>query len=96
MAQNIQPVKRDKLAILLDMLQVCRTPVKKTHILYKANINFYQLTRYLNLLSAVGMIETVKSPFNGYRITEKGSQLINMFERADDRLLCKDSVTAPD
>lgn len=90
MTQKMQPMKRDKLAILLDMLQVCRTPVKKTHLLYKANINFYQLTRYLNLLSAASMIETVESPFNGYRITEKGSQLISMFEHADGRLLCKE------
>ena len=87
MTLNTQPVKRDKLAIILDMLHVCRTPVKKTHILYKANINFYQLTRYLNLLSAAGMIETVESPFNGYRITEKGSQLIRMFESVTEGLL---------
>lgn len=84
-AQNVQ--KRDKLAILLDMLHVCKTPVKKTHILYKANINFYQLTKYLDLLCTAGMVEVIESPFSGYRITEKGVQLIKMFEPTNERLL---------
>ncbi len=84
MIQNTKSVKRDKFGIMLDILNISRTPIKRTHVLYKANINFYQLTRYIDLLTTVGMIEEVQSPFKGYRITEKGLQFIKMFEPAND------------
>lgn len=83
MIQNQKSVKRDKFAIMLKILDISRTPIKKTHILYKANINFYQLTKYLNLLRSVGMIEEIESPFSGYRVTEKGLKFMQMFEPKD-------------
>ncbi len=62
-------------------------------MLYKANINFYQLTRYLDLLTKVGMIEEVESPFKGYRITEKGQQFIKMFEPTNDGIKYEEKPT---
>ena len=79
--QNRKSTKRDKFDIILKILNLARTPVRKTHILYKANINFYQLRRYVDLLIGVAMIEEIESPFRGYRITEKGIQFIKMFEQ---------------
>ncbi len=72
-------LRRDKLDIILRILDVGSVPVKKTHILYKAGINFYQLTRYLNLLTNLGLIEQVNEPFVAYRTTEKGRVLIRLF-----------------
>ena len=79
MSQNAEYVKRDKLDILLGILEIANVPIKKTHILYKANINFYQLTRYLDLLLGLGMLEQITEPFSGYRITEKGRQMLHLF-----------------
>ncbi len=79
MGQNLDYVKRDKLDILLVILDIGNVAVKKTHILYRANINFYQLTRYLNLLLDLGMLEQISEPFNGYRTTEKGRQMLDLF-----------------
>ena len=79
----IQPQKsnrRDKFNIVLTILDITRTPVRKTHIMYKAELNFYQLTRYINWLTTVGMIEEIESTFKGYKITAKGLQLFNLFE----------------
>ena len=72
-------IRRDKLDIILRILEVTSTPVKKTHILYKAGINFYQLSRYLDLLLKTGMMEEISSPFIAYRTTEKGRVLMNLF-----------------
>jgi predicted transcriptional regulator len=72
-------IRRDKLDIILRILDVGSVPVKKTHILYKAGINFYQLSRYLDLLQKTGMIEQINEPFAAYRTTEKGRVLINLF-----------------
>ena len=71
--------RRDKLDILLEILEITRQPVKKTHILYTARINFFQLTKYLDLLLAIGMVEVVSSPFEGYVITDKGRILTKLF-----------------
>ena len=76
-------IRRDKLDIILRILEVGNSPVKKTHILYKAGINFYQLSRYLDLLLKTGMMEEVSSPFVAYRTTEKGRVLINLFSSGD-------------
>ncbi len=95
MIQNTKSVKRDKFGIMLDILNISRTPIKRTHVLYKANINFYQLTRYIDLLTKVGMIEEVQSPFKGYRITEKGLQFIKMFEPTNDGIKYEEKPAYP-
>jgi predicted transcriptional regulator len=71
--------RRDKLAIILVILEITKQPIKKTHLLYSAKINFYQLTRYLDLLLALGLLEQVSQPSGGYRITEKGRVLLKLF-----------------
>src|SRR5262245_27812602 len=76
-------IRRDKLDIILRILEVGNSPVKKTHILYKAGINFYQLSRYLDLLLKTGMMEEVQAPFVAYRTTEKGRVLMRLFSTAE-------------
>jgi len=73
--------KRDKLDLLLRVLEITMEPTKKTHILYLAKINYYQLTRYVGLLLALGMLEEVSTPFDGYRITDKGRMVLGLFGR---------------
>ena len=77
---SLQKSKRDKLTIMMRILDISRTAIKKTHLLYKANINFYQLTKYLDLLTSVSMLEKIEF---GYRITEKGLQFLHMLELKD-------------
>ena len=80
LTQNIQSdIRRDKLDIILRIPSIGNSPVKKTHILYKAGINFYQLSRYLDLLLKTGMMEQVNEPFLAFRTTEKGRVMLNLF-----------------
>lgn len=80
MTQNIQSdIRRDKLDIILRILEIGESPVKKTHILYKAGINFYQLSRYLDLLLKIGMMEQINEPYAAFRTTEKGRIMMNLF-----------------
>lgn len=74
-------VRRNKLDIILNILETTREPIKKTHILYHAKINFYQLSRYLDLLLRAEMIEEIENPFEGYRTTEKGRIMLDLFSR---------------
>ncbi len=68
---------------MLKILDIANEPVKKTHILYSAGINFYQLSRYLELLLKLGLLEELKEPFVGYRTTEKGRACLSLFNSAE-------------
>ncbi|MFN4337216.1 MAG: winged helix-turn-helix domain-containing protein [Candidatus Nitrosocaldus sp.] len=76
--------KRDKIDILLRIVEVAITPARRTHILYKANLNFYQLNRYINDLLNLGLIREVDVPFKGYIATEKGKQFLAMMKNKQD------------
>lgn len=67
------------LAIMLKILDTAKEPVRKTHILYSAGINFYQLSRYLNFLLKLGLLEELAEPHAGYRTTEKGRACLKLF-----------------
>lgn len=75
--------KRDMLAIMLRILDIANEPVKKTHILYSAGINFYQLSRYLNYLLKLGLIEELAEPYQGFRTTEKGRACLELFKYSE-------------
>jgi predicted transcriptional regulator len=66
------------LAIMLKILDIANEPVKKTHILYSAGINFYQLSRYLNFLLKLGLLEVLTEPYPVYRTTEKGRACLKL------------------
>ena len=73
--------KRDKLDLLLELLEATNEPTKKTHLIYRLRINYYQLTRYLDLLLKLDMVKEISSPFEGYAITEKGRVMRSLFNR---------------
>lgn len=83
MKQAQQHQKRDMLAIMLKILDIANEPVKKTHILYSAGINFYQLSRYLNFLLKLGLLEELQEPHVGFRTTEKGRACLKLFSKSD-------------
>ena len=68
---------------MLKILDIANEPVRKTHILYSAGINFYQLSRYLDLLLKTGMMEEVQTPYVAYRTTEKGRVLMKLFSASE-------------
>lgn len=70
--------RRDKLEIMLNLLDVSRQPIKKTHLLYNTNMNFNQLKQYLDMLLTMGLIEIVHRPFKGYKITSKGERFVTL------------------
>lgn len=72
--------RRDRVQILLKMLQSAESPIRKTHLMYGAGINFYQLEKHLSFLIGSGMIEEVQSDETvAYRTTEKGRMFSQLF-----------------
>ena len=72
--------RRDRVQILLKMLQAAKEPIRKTHLMYGAGINFYQLEKHLSFLMGTGMIEESQHEGNiAYRTTEKGRMFSELF-----------------
>jgi predicted transcriptional regulator len=74
--QSKQTEKRDKLDIMIQLLQIAREPIKKTRIMQVAYLNFYQVSKYLDYLMGAGLLETITKPYPGFRITEKGRMFL--------------------
>jgi predicted transcriptional regulator len=78
---NQKATRRDRVQILLKMLQAAQVPIRKTHLMYGAGINFYQLEKHLSFLIGSGMIEELQDDDEtvAYRTTEKGRMFSELF-----------------
>lgn len=72
--------KRDRLDLMMEILQATKEPVKKTRLLYQTAMNHEQLTRYLDILLSHGMLEKLAKPSDAYVITDNGRTLLTLFE----------------
>src|SRR5574338_1614336 len=76
--------RRDKLDLIIGMLEATKEPVKKTRLLYQTAMNHEQVTRYLGLLLRHGMVEYVPEPVEAYVITDTGRTLLALFGVSSD------------
>ncbi len=71
-------MKRNNLDICADILRVSRGGAKKTHLVYKANLNFNIVKKYISGLTESGLLEK-----NGERfyVTEEGKLFIERYDK---------------
>lgn len=49
-------MRRDKLKIILDILDICNDGANKTKIVYQANLNFKMANIYLDIMTNEGLL----------------------------------------
>ena len=64
--------KRNSMDIIAEILKVAHDGAKKTHIVYKANLNFKVLEEYLEKMIDSGLVTILKEKRNLIKTTEKG------------------------
>ena len=69
---------RHGLEIARDMLSVASVKVKKTRIMYQANLSYRLLEKYLGSLLENGLVQCGDDSF--YVITRKGKDFLQMYE----------------
>ncbi|HEX6562473.1 MAG TPA: winged helix-turn-helix domain-containing protein [Nitrososphaera sp.] len=78
---------RGKIEIMADVLTLSTVGIKKTHIMYKANLSYEQILYYLNELLGRGLLtQDVMEGSPVYRTTEKGREFLHYFSRMADLL----------
>jgi predicted transcriptional regulator len=76
--------RRGKLEIIADILFVAVGGAKKTEMVYKANINFSRIERYLPYLLEKGFIEHTNGE---YKTTEKGKEFLHDYKNVKGQLI---------
>jgi len=70
--------RRDKITIMADLLEIMQEPRRLTHILYKSNMSYVQLVKYLDDLMGMGLAEKHKLPFRSFTITSNGKLFMDL------------------
>ena len=69
---------RRSLDIVREVLSIALVKVRKTKIMYGANLNFLQVEKYLRILQGSGLLEFDGD--SGYLITETGLEFLQLYE----------------
>src|SRR5437870_12962688 len=78
---------RGKIEIMADVLSLSTAGIKKTHIMYRANLRYEQILHYLNQHVGKGLIaQEVADSALRYQPTEKGREFIACCSRMPDRI----------
>ncbi len=72
-----EEARRGELEIMGDILHVAINGARKTEIVYKANLNFTRIERYIPLLEKRGLIEIAR-PL--YKTTPKGEEFLRNYQ----------------
>lgn len=73
-------LRRDRLEIILKILKISKNGAKKTHIMYKANLSYVQLEKYLQYLEINNFL--VKDPTDtSFITTDKGNRYIDTLNK---------------
>jgi predicted transcriptional regulator len=74
---------RGKIQIMGDVLALATSGIKKTHIMYKANLSYEQVHLYLGELIGKRLIQQDVSTSDGvvYRTTTKGREFLLYYTR---------------
>jgi len=60
------------------LLGIMQEPRRLTHILYKSNMSYVQLVKYLDDLMDRGLAEKRKEPYRCYSITDNGKLFMQL------------------
>ena len=69
-------MKRNRVDIIVDILQAAKDGAKKTHVMYQCNLSFRQTNEFLADLLEAGLLRMGDS----YHTTEKGMQFLQAYQ----------------
>ncbi len=73
--------KRGFLEIIAEILEsIINSPLKKTHITFRCNLDSRAVTKYLSIIIRIGLVEHSKEDPSFYIITQKGIKHRNQFK----------------
>lgn len=74
---------RDRLSIIAAVLEASRAGSSKTHIMFKANLSFKLLEKYLTLVTEAGFVNLTDS---SYQLTARGDEFLERYKSFQSEL----------
>jgi predicted transcriptional regulator len=77
-------VNRGRLEIIHEILSMSREPMRKTRILYRCNLSYDQLQKYLEYLVSHELLKSFKKrQIEFFQTTERGKEFLEGYERIE-------------
>ncbi|HDI42209.1 MAG TPA: transcriptional regulator [Candidatus Bathyarchaeota archaeon] len=74
--------RRGRIEVIASILEVAKNRVSKTRLVYKANLNFALLNKYLSFLIRANLIREIrKNSSIYYETTEKGRAFLSRYRQ---------------
>lgn len=78
---------RTRVEILANILEIAGKQTLKTHIMFKANLSYRQLQKYVNFLETRGLLaRTFEDNETLFHVTEKGLEFLKDYARISSYL----------
>ena len=86
--ENAKSTKRSHMEIMATILLLCQNdPTQKNPIMYRCNLSFKQLQKYLEFLIHIGFLGVKNvNDKDFYQITEKGQNFLKEFQNVKNLL----------
>ena len=88
MAKESLVLQRSRWDIMAAVLEIAKSPESKTHVMYRANLSFRQLERYLEFLLAKGLLEVSERSHSRaaklFVTTHKGLSFLEAYHRLEE------------
>ncbi len=83
--------------IYIDILKaVAEGRRKPTHIMYRANLSWTRLNRYLDFLISQDLIQEANEGTISFALTQKGKDVLVYFKRIESELYAKKRAIPPE
>lgn len=66
---------RNRLEIMAEIVTLCKEPQIRTKVMYKTNLSWQMLVRYLSQMQSMGLLKVHHSPTR-YATTQKGLEFL--------------------
>jgi predicted transcriptional regulator len=87
---------RGKIEIMADILNLSTVGIKKTHIMYRANLSYEQILFYLGELQDKGLLEQrIEDGTTVYGTTERGREFLGHFSHMSELMSQYTETEAP-
>jgi len=76
--------RRSSMEIIVNILEEARNGINKTRLVYRTNLNFLVVQKYIDFLTDKSLIQVDQRPNLVYVTTERGLQFLGEFAKLKD------------
>jgi predicted transcriptional regulator len=78
--------RRNAMEITINILEQATNGINKTRLVYRTNLNFLLIQKYIDFLTDKQLIEVTHNPQPVYKTTQKGIEMLSEFSKIKEIL----------